>query len=91
MKRGRLTENAHRALINPDKGRAQSLIESVNLTLLEREIISRSEIDGVDLETICNTLKNWNNSRKICSYIYCAKIKHNGMVKIGTYIQAKKV
>jgi hypothetical protein len=91
MKRGYLVEIAHRALINPDKGLAYQVLKSVNLKLLEREIISRSEIDGIDLETICNTLENWNNQKRICSYENCARIKRIGMIKIGSFIQTPKV
>jgi hypothetical protein len=91
MKRGNLVEIAHRALSNPNKSLSATLLESVNLTLLEKEIISRSEINGTDLETICNSLKNWNRPGRICSYENCARLKRTGMIKIGDFLQAQNV
>jgi hypothetical protein len=91
MKRGCLVEIAHRALINPDKSLAQHVLNSVNLTLIENEIILRSEIDGTNLETICNTLKNWTTPNRICSYENCARIKRIGMIKIGSFMQARQI
>jgi hypothetical protein len=86
MKRSYLVEHAHKALRSHDRQGVVRLLESVNLTLLEREIIKRSELDGTDLETICNTLKYWRG-KNICSYVYCQKVKHTGMKKIGLYLQ----
>jgi hypothetical protein len=85
MKRSPLVEKAHKALKSVNRQSVQRLLESVNLTLLEREIITRSELDGTDLETICNTLNHWH--KQTCSYIYCLQIKQKGMKKIGTYIE----
>lgn len=86
MRRSFLVEIAHNGLTDPDREFVSYLLSKVNLTLLEHEIIIRSEIDGVDLETICNSLKNWNNPKTICSYDNCAKIKRAGMLKIGSFI-----
>ena len=95
MKRSPLVDRAHKALQNPDKQATETLLASVNLTLLELEIITCSELDGIDLETICNTLAYWNGNLKrngkICSYVNAAKIKRNGMLKIGDYLAAENI
>ena len=49
MERTRLVDIAHKALKTPDKLYALKLLESVNLTLAEREIIERSELDRTDI------------------------------------------
>jgi hypothetical protein len=95
MRRSALVETAHNALQSPDRQAVDTLLASVNLSLLEREIIIRSEIDKTTMEAICNTLENWNESlkrkHKICSYENCTRIKRTGMLKIGTYLQIQKV
>ncbi|GHV84298.1 hypothetical protein AGMMS50212_16380 [Spirochaetia bacterium] len=85
MRRSYLIEIAHNALKNPDKSAVDNILNSVNLTLLEREIIIRSEIDKINIETICNTFQNWNK-KSVCSYSHCKNIKQTGMIKIGQYI-----
>ena len=90
MRRSPAVQVARTALRDPDKGYVQYILNSVNLTLLEREIVTRSEIDGTGLETICNTLENWDNSKTICSYVNCVKIKRNGMLNISDFIHGLK-
>jgi len=89
MKRTPLVELAHIALNDKDKCFANYLIEQVNLTLLEKEIIRKSEIDGIELETICMNLENWHKKND-CSYSNCYAIKRKGMLKIGEYLNNAK-
>jgi hypothetical protein len=86
MRRSFLVDTAHKALRDPDKNFVGYIMRNVNLTKLEREIITKSEIDGMDLENVCNTLENWRNKKTICSYYHCSKIKRIGMEKIGELI-----
>ena len=87
LKRSPLVEKAHRVLTHCEKGVADYILNSVNLTLLEKEIITKSEIDGVDLETICMGLENWKKKND-CSYANCYFIKRTGMLKIGEYLNS---
>ena len=81
---------AHRALTDPDKAFSMRLLCSVNLSDLENEIITKSEINGINLETICNGLQHWYK-KNMCSYSHCAKIKRGGMLKIGEYVSVQRV
>ena len=90
MKRSPAVEQVHRVLKDPDRGFIDYILSTVNLTLLEKEIITRSEIDNTDLETICNTLQNWNNPKRACSYVHAVKTKRQGMIKIYNFLQILK-
>jgi len=81
-------EMARKVLRSPDRKIADYLLASVNLTLLEKEIIVRSEIDGTRLEVISVSLKNWNNPKRDCSYANCVKIKKKGMLKIAKFLKS---
>ena len=87
MKPSPPVEAAQRVLINPARKVAEFVLAPVNLTLLEREIITRSEIDGTPLEAICNSMRHWNNPRTVCSYANCVKIKRRGMIKIAKFLE----
>lgn len=90
MKRSPQVELAHKALQDCDKGFADYIFLNVNLTLLEKEIVKKSEIDGLDLETICMSLENWKNGngkKPDCGYSNCHRIKRTGMLKIGEYLK----
>ena len=63
MKPSLLVETAHKALQAPDRQAVDKLLAAVNLSLLEREIIARSEIDNSSLESICNSLKHWDKKQ----------------------------
>jgi len=78
---------ARRVLRSPDRKVAEFVLASVNLTLLEKEIITRSEIDGTPLEAICNSMRHWNNPKTVCSYANCVKIKRKGMIKIAKFLE----
>jgi hypothetical protein len=82
MKRSILVQTAHNALRDREKGFAEYLLNQVNLTLLEKEIITRSEINGERLETICCSLVNKNKKHDL-SYSNGSRIKQVGMIKIG--------
>jgi hypothetical protein len=86
MKRLPSVEIAHNALRDKEKGFVNYLLEQVNLTLIKKELITRSEINGERLENILVSLSNKNNKYD-CSYSNGAKIKRNGMIKIGEYLQ----
>ena len=86
MKPSPPVEMARRVLRSPDRKVAEFVLASVNLTLLEKEIITRSEIDGTPLEAISVSLENWNNPRRDCSYSNCARLKRKGMLKIAEYL-----
>jgi hypothetical protein len=90
MKRLPVVEIAHRALHDSEKGFIKYLLNQVNLTLLEKELITRSEINGEKIETICLSLKNWGRKND-CSYSNGAKIKRTGMIEIGEYLQNKSL
>jgi len=85
MKRTPNVALAHKALKDHDRGFAEYLLTNVNLTLLEKEIIRKTEIDGLDIESTCMKLESWNKKNDI-SYQYCARIKNSGMNKIGIYL-----
>ena len=85
MKKSPNVALAHKALKDHDKGFAEYLLSNVNLTLLEKEIIKKSVIDGMDLESVCMNLESWNKKNDI-SYYHCAKLKSIGMNKIGLYL-----
>ena len=85
MKKSPNVALAHKALKDHDRGFAEYLLTNVNLTLLEREIIRKSVIDGMDIETVCMNLENWNKKNDI-SYYHCAKLKSTGMSKIGLFL-----
>jgi hypothetical protein len=70
MKRYPLVEKAHKVMKHCEKGVQDYIFNSVNLTLLEKEIIIKSEIDGLDIETICMNLTNWKKKNDI-SYYHC--------------------
>ena len=89
MKRSPLLEIAHQALQNPCRYTINFLLDSVNLTPREREVIVKSEIGKEDLETICNNFISWNR-KTICSYSHMVKIKKDGMLKIGNYLNNNK-
>jgi hypothetical protein len=88
VKRSKLVGTAHNALQSPDRMQALSIINVVNLTLLEREIIIRSELDGENLFDVSMSLKNWVKNPP-CSLPNCNKLKRLGMVKIGTFLSKK--
>jgi len=90
MKRSPLLETAHNALKNPNRDYTLNLLNAVNLSLREREVIIRSEIGKTDLETICNSFVHWGK-KSICSYSHIVRIKREGMKKIGRYINDSKM
>ena len=90
MKRSPLVEKAHRVLTHCERGLSDYIFNSVNLTLLEREIIQKTEIDGIDIETVCMNLESWNKKNYL-SYSHCATIKRQGMIKIGNFIEIAKI
>jgi len=90
MRRGYLVQLAHDALQNPDRQKSIELLEKVNLSLKEREVIARSELDKTDMETLCNTFESWNR-KTICSNSHAIRIKRDGMAKIGMYLEAAKI
>jgi hypothetical protein len=79
-------QTAHNALRDSEKGFAEYLLNQVNLTLLEKEIITRSEINGERLEAICCSLVNKNKKHDL-SYSNGSRIKQVGMIKIGEYLK----
>ena len=89
MRRSPAVQIARTALRDPDKGYVQYILSSVNLTLLEREIVEKSEIHGIDIESICMGLDNWKKKND-CSYYNCARIKRSGMLKIAEFINSLK-
>ena len=91
MKRSPLVEIAHKALKDNEKGFAEYLLETVNLTLLEKEIIRKTVLDGLKTETSCMELKHWHNRFRDCSESNANKIKRQGMLKIGEYLKTQKV
>ena len=90
MKRSPLVQIALDALSVPEKSKVDYILNSVNLTLKEREVIIKSVLGGIDLETICNNFIHWNKSKRICSYSNIVKIKRSGMEKIGHFIKYNK-
>lgn len=82
-----LVKLASEALRNPDQSEVRKLLEAVNLSKQEREVVVRSEIHKTDLETICNSFEHWNK-KTICSYPQIAKIKRTAMIRIGEYIKS---
>lgn len=90
MKCSILYQLAKDALKDPDKRVTDIVLNSVNLTFREKEVIIRSEIAGQDLETICNSFLNWNK-KSICSYSHIVRIKKIGMEKIGQFIKDNKM
>ena len=94
MKRSPLVEKAHKVLTHCEKGLSDYIFNSVNLTLLEKEIIQKTEIDGMDIETVCMNLENWKKKGKKqndISYYYCVKIKGSGMKKIGEFLEMANI
>ena len=89
MRRSPFVEIAHKALKDNEKGFAEHLLEVVNLTLLEKEIIKMTELDGMKTESACMNLKHWHNKRD-CSESNANKIKRQGMIKIGEYLKNLK-
>jgi hypothetical protein len=85
MKRSPLVRIAYEALQNPNRKEVEKLLAIVNLSLREKEVIIRNEIDKIDLETICNSFESWNR-KSICNYSYIAHIKSSGMKKIGKFL-----
>ena len=90
LKRSPLFQIALDALSVPEKSKVDYILNSVNLTLKEREVIIKSVLGGIDLETICNNFVHWDNSESICSYSNIVKIKRSGMIKIGQFINGNK-
>lgn len=90
MKRSNQVEKAHKVLTHCEKGVSDYIFNNVNLTLLEKEIIKKTEIDGMDIESVCMNLDNWNKKNDI-SYSYCARIKRSGMVKIGNFLEMTNI
>jgi len=68
-----------------DRQKIEKLLDKVNLSVKEKEIIAKSEIDKIDLETICNEMANWNK-KSVISYSNLYRIKKSGMMKIGFYL-----
>jgi len=89
MRRSYLVEIAHKALQAPDRLSAENLLDSVNLSLREREVIVRSELDKASVETICNSFTNWGR-KSVCSQPHMHRIKKNGMEKIGRYLETRQ-
>ena len=87
MRRSPLVDIAHKALQDNEKGFAIHLLDAVNLTLLEKEIIKMTELDGMKTETACMELKYWHNKKRDCSESNANKIKRQGMIKIGEYLK----
>jgi len=95
MKRSELVEIAHLTLQNPDQAEVKKLLDAVNLSRREREVIVKSEIGNISLETICNDFDNWKGvdtkgNKTICSYPHIVRIKTTGMKKIGQYLKDNK-
>ena len=88
MKRSPLVEIAHKALQDRDKYFAEQLLNTVNLTLLEKEIIKLTEIEGLKVEPACMKLEFWHNDKRACSYSNANYIKRKGMVKIAEYLHS---
>jgi hypothetical protein len=88
LKRCPLVLLAKKALKNPDRLAVDALLDSVNLSLREKEAIKRHEIDKTDLETICNSFESWNK-KPPCSYSNILRIKKFGMKKIGAFLMNK--
>jgi len=88
MRRNPLLERAREALKNPDRRATETLLDSISLTLREREVVVKSEIDGWTLEAICNSFAHWGR-KSVCSYVHMVRIKKHGMEKIGRYLAAR--
>ncbi len=69
------------ALSDVDKNRVISLLNNVNLTKMERDIVQRTELDG---ERLCDMADLFSLSIDSVSLI-----KRNAMRKIGVYITQK--
>ena len=86
MRRSPLIDTAHKALQDREKSFAEKLLDTVNLTLLEKEIIKKTEIDGMKTEMACMKLEHWHNNRRACSESNANFIKRKGMIKIAEYL-----
>jgi len=90
MKRRPILQDAHDALRNPNKKAVTKLLDSVSLTLQEREVIEKNCLQGLTLEEICNDFVNWGQDKKsICSPSQIYRIKRSGMRKIGSIVAKK--
>jgi len=90
MKRKPILQSAHEAMQNPNKKAVYKILDSVNLTLQEREVIIKNCLEGLTLEEICNNFDNWGAEKKsICSYPQVVRIKRYGMRKIGAFLAKK--
>jgi DNA-binding CsgD family transcriptional regulator len=69
------------ALADVDRAKVLSLLDCVNLTKTEREIVQRTELDG---ERLCDMADLFSLSIDSVSLI-----KRNAMRKIGVYITQK--
>jgi len=90
MKRSPLIEKAHRVIKHCEKGVQDYIFNSVNLTLLEKEIIIKTEIDGTDIEPICMNLESWKKKNYI-RYSHCAKLKKSSMEKTGLEYNGQRI
>ena len=86
MRRSPYVDLAHRSLKNYEKNYVDFIINSTNLTPVEKEIVTRSELEKERLEAISVSLKSWGKKWD-CGYSNCAKIKRQAMIKIGEFIQ----
>lgn len=69
------------ALSDVDKKKVLALLESVNLTKVERQIVERTELDGERLYDMADFFS--------LSFDSVAHIKRSAMRKIGMYLTKK--
>jgi hypothetical protein len=78
MKRKPLVALAHAALRDVNKKRVLKLLDSVNLTTNEKEIVLRTEINGERLKTMEDVFGLTADG--------VMKLKRNAMLRIGNYL-----
>jgi hypothetical protein len=84
-----LVKRARKALRSPRRCDAEHLIHAANLTLEEKEIVMRNELDGLSLYIICGAIPHDDYQPKYWhSFSYTNAIKHRAMKKIGQYLVA---
>lgn len=75
---------AHDALQNPNRSNVLSLLDNTNLTYRERDIIEKSELNGILIKELCSAYN--------LSFQGVMRIKTNGMNKIALHlIQSKSL
>jgi hypothetical protein len=82
-----LVKIARKALHDPQRRNAEHLIYAANLTLEEKEIVMRNELDGLSLYVICGAIPSDDYQPKYWhSFSQANVIKHRAMEKIGRYL-----